>query len=81
MLNVNRKTEPGERSPESKTALSDVTVCIKEPALVLTQQTVVPSETDTIGGMKPKSTIETRTSPDWHPPWGLLSGPALDARA
>ena len=40
-LKVNEYESPGERKPESKTAVSEVAVCVVWPLFV--QQTVVPA--------------------------------------
>jgi hypothetical protein len=64
--NVNRKASFGARSPESKTAVSDVAVWLI--ASEFFQQTVDPRETVTSLGWNAYELMSTMTSPTWQAP-------------
>jgi hypothetical protein len=56
---------PGDISPESKTAVFDVAVCVIWPVFV--QHTAVPWGTVTLAGLKKLSPIEISVEPFGQP--------------
>jgi hypothetical protein len=64
VLKVYVNVSPGAKSPEPKTPVFEVAVCVIWPLFV--QHTVVPCGTVTLAGSKKLSPIETSVEPTGH---------------